>query len=103
MAAISIWAGRLVPVFTSSHMVSGAIWLYGGWLAVGLVHAARQCLGVVSLGQDLLAALGGDDRGAGVLAIGSSTPPGRDVGVAQQVERTNRSLPYTLRVVEDRP
>ena len=68
---------------------------------VHVVHTARDRGLVVARGEDVLAPLGLDDRGARVLTSGQYAAGG-DVGVAQQVERHEPIVARGLGVVEDR-
>src|SRR5690606_28109956 len=69
---------------------------------VGVVNAAGDVLLVLTVGQDVLAALAHHDRGAGVLAH-RQDPAGRDARVLQQVERHETVVGGRLRVVKDPP
>ena len=70
-------------------------------LGVALVDAAAEPLGVVGAGPDLLALLGDDGGGAGVLAHRQDALGG-DLGVLEQRQRHVTVVGRGLGVVEDR-
>ena len=67
----------------------------------GVEHAPRDGLLVVSVREDLLALLGGDDGGAGVLARRQHAAGG-DVGVVEQFGGYEAVVGRGLRIIEDR-
>ena len=101
-AWMSIWAGRLVPVFDLlPHVERRHLGIPQVLLGEALVDAAAQPLGVVRPGPDLLALLREDGGRAGVLAH-RQDPLGGDLGVLQQRQRHVAVVRGGLRVVEDR-